>query len=722
MQLTGRNTAAQADMSFTENRELSWLKFNERVLSEASDPSVPLLERYKFISIFTSNLDEFFMIRVGSLYDLSLVDEAHTDNKSGMTAKEQIAEVLRRCVPLYGERDRCLAALEAELRLRDIFRLDFAELESTEKKYIYERFRSFILPVLSPLIVDTHHPFPHLENKSLNIVALLKSKDDIRLGIINVPKSLPRLFFLPGENIRYILLEDIILEYCEKIFEKHTVLNKSVASITRNADINPDDEALDFEEDFRIHMKKLLKRRSRLAAVRLEIQGGADAAVTDYLCSKLHIGRDNVFECSAPLDLSYYFLLEEKIPPIMKRMLFYPPFDPQYPAGLRKMEGVIKQAAQKDILLSYPYESMEPLLRLVREAASDPEVISIKITLYRIDKTSRFAEFLISAAENGKDVTVVMELRARFDEQNNINWAERLEEAGCKVIYGFEGFKVHSKICLITCYAKNKLRHITHLGTGNYNEKTAKLYTDLALITANEEIGNDAVAFFKNIAISNADGQYGQLLVAPSSLKRSLIALINGEIDKAEDGRAAEIVFKLNSLSDRDIIDKLAQASCAGVHIELIVRGICCILPGVPGKTENIRVTSIVGRFLEHYRVYCFGGGGDARMYLSSADIMTRNTERRIEIAFPVLDGDIKARIRDMLETQLADSTKAWALDASGMYSKKIPSGNRHINSHEYFMEEAVRKAEATAAQDMLFFKKMSAFFAKLYDKAVSVR
>lgn len=716
MQLTGRNTAVQADMNFTENRELSWLKFNERVLSEASDPSVPLLERYKFISIFTSNLDEFFMIRVGSLYDLSLVDEAHTDNKSGMTAKEQIAEVLRRCVPLYGERDRCLAALEAELRLRDIFRLDFAELESTEKKYIYERFRSFILPVLSPLIVDTHHPFPHLENKSLNIVALLKSKDDIRLGIINVPKSLPRLFFLPGGNIRYILLEDIILEYCERIFEKHTVLNKSVASITRNADINPDDEALDFEEDFRIHMKKLLKRRSRLAAVRLEIQGGADAAVTDYLCAKLHIGRDNVFECSAPLDLSYYFLLEEKIPPIMKRMLLYTPFEPQYPAGLRKTEGIIKRVAQKDILLSYPYESMEPLLRLVREAASDPEVISIKITLYRIDKTSRFAEFLISAAENGKDVTVVMELRARFDEQNNINWAERLEEAGCKVIYGFEGFKVHSKICLITCYAKNKLRHITHLGTGNYNEKTAKLYTDLALITANEEIGNDAVAFFKNIAISNADGQYGQLLVAPSSLKRSLIALINGEIDKAEDGRAAEIVFKLNSLSDRNIIDKLAQASCAGVHIELIVRGICCILPGVPGKTENIRVTSIVGRFLEHYRVYCFGSGSEARMYLSSADIMTRNTERRIEIAFPVLDGDIKARIRDMLETQLADNTKAWALGASGMYSKKIPNGNRRINSHEYFMDEAMKKAETNTVQTTLFFKKLGAFFGRLRD------
>lgn len=677
------------DISFTQNRELSWLKFNERVLEESKDLTVPLFERLKFVSIFTSNLDEFFMIRVGSLHDLSLLPEKHIDNKSGMTPQEQLKAVFSAVAPLYQKKDQAFLEAEQQLRQYDVTRLHFRELGLQDRKLIHNRFKSDILPMLSPQVIDFHHPFPHLENKSLYVVMLLKNKGELRFGIIPIPKFIPRVQFLPGGGIRYMLTEDIVSEYAHDVFERYSIAEKSVVSVTRNADINPDDEAYDFEEDFRLHMKKILKKRARLAAVRLEVQSCEAEGAVNYLADKLSIEQRQVYLSRSPLDLSYVSLIEEKLPADLRRLLTYSPFEPQTPADVDPAESILRQVMRNDLLLCYPYHGMDTFLRLIKEASADPAVISVKITLYRIDKKSRLAEYLIAAAENGKDVTIIMELRARFDEQNNIEWAERLEEAGCKVIYGFEGFKVHAKLCLITRHEKHRFQYITQVGTGNFNEKTARLYADYALLTADEEIGSDANAFFKNMLISSSGGGYGRLLVAPEDLKRPLLALIDGEIDKYRGGKPAGILLKLNSLTDRDILDKLSEASCAGVPVQLIVRGICCLRPGIPGKTENVRVLSIIGRYLEHTRVYCFGAGNEVRMYISSADLMTRNTERRIEIAGPILDGELRSRILNMLTVQLSDRRKAWEMEPDGNYHKLTPQGERAVNSQEYMMEWA---------------------------------
>lgn len=701
------------DTSFTINRELSWLKFNERVLLVADDKTVPLLERLKFVSIFTSNLDEFFMIRVGSLYDLSIIDEAHIDSKSGMSVKEQLKEIFKALPPLYKKKDALFTTLEHQLINDGIVRVDFRDFDNDDKKFIDSYFERVIFPVLSPQIIDAHHPFPHIENKSLNIAVILKAKDDAKFGIIPVPKMLERIVFLKNGLARYVLVEDIILKYAEKIFEMYSVEEKAVISVTRNADINPDDETYDFEEDFRHHMKKILKKRSRLSAVRLEVADGCSKALTSYLSSKLSIDKTQIFHSESPLEMSYVFALEDQLPAAQKRAVTYTPFVPQPPIGINPNESMIKQAQLKDILLSYPYESMEPFLRLVKEAAADPSVISIKITLYRLDKKSRLAKYLIDAAENNKDVTVIMELRARFDEQNNIEWAERLEEAGCKVIYGFKGYKVHSKVCLITRHEKNKLQYITQIGTGNYNEKTAKLYADFSLITASDAIGKDANNFFKNMLISNLEGSYNHLLIAPTWLKTAILTLIDVEIEKAQKGLACGIIMKMNSLTDRDTLDKLSEASCAGVKVSLIIRGICCIIPGIPCKTDNITVTSIIGRFLEHARVYCFGSGTDMKMYIASADLMTRNTERRIEVACPVADKNIKNIILSILQIELSENVKAWTLASDGNYTMNADQGGVHLNCQDFFMTEAMKAAEQVVPQ-----KRRTQWFAPLMDLA----
>ena len=676
------------DTSFTANRELSWLKFNERVLQIANDLSIPLLERFKFVAIFVSNLDEFFMIRVGSLFDLSLINEKHIDNKTGLTVKEQLRKIFRVMPSLCKKKDAAFALLEAELKYFGIDRTDYRGLDAGERKYIDTFFESVILPVLSPQVIDAHHPFPHIENKSLNVAVTLKSKEADKFGIIPVPKMLPRMVFLKNGLACYILTEDIILANAEKIFEMYDVKDKAVISVTRNADIKPDDEMYDFEEDFRHHMKRILKKRARLSAVRLELTAGSSKELITYLAAKLNIMKSQVFQSAAPLELSYIYSLESRLPAPTKRAVTYVPYVPQYPADFNNKERITKQVMARDILLNYPYESMEPFLQLVRESAADPAVISIKITLYRLDIKSRLAQYLIDAAENLKDVTVIMELRARFDEQNNIEWAERLEEAGCKVIYGFKDYKVHSKVCLITRHERNKLQYITQIGTGNYNEKTSKLYADFSLITADRDIGRDANEFFKNMLISNLEGRYTRLLVAPYWLKPTIVSLIDDEIEKASRGRPAGIIMKMNSLTDRDILDKLSEASNAGVKVELIIRGICCLIPGVAGKTENITVTSIIGRFLEHSRVYCFGVGDDLKMYISSADLMTRNTERRIEVACPVLDGQIKNRILSILKMQLSGNVKAWVLGPDGEYTQKVYDG-KQISCQEFFMKKA---------------------------------
>lgn len=675
-----------ASLSFKQNRELSWLKFNERVLEEAEDKTVPLWERLKFLAIFTSNLDEFFMIRVGSLFDMSLFNPTQIDNKSGMTAKEQIHKIYKQVDQLNDKRDQLFYEIESQLRLNGIFSLDFNELETDEKKYIDTYYQDIISPILSPQIVDPLHPFPHLYNKVIHISALLKNKGEIILGIIPIPTNLPEIVFLPGADIRYICTEKIIYEYIDKVFGMYELVEKTYFCVTRNADISPDDEAYDVNLDFRFKMKKLLGKRKRLAVVRLEVYNYLSHYYKQYLCDKFSITKSQIFKTKAPMKMGYAFSLFEKFTGTQANRLAYSHFSNIYPSRFLSNESIIKQMSKRDDLLFYPYESLKPFLQMIKEAATDSSVISIKITIYRLARKANLVDYICSAAENGKDVTILIELRARFDEQNNIDWSERLEEAGCKIIYGFEGYKVHSKVCLITRKEKGKIKYITQFGTGNYNEKTAELYTDFSLITHDEEIGKDAAEFFKNMAIGNLDGNYKYLMVAPLGLKSKIIQLIDEQIMLNENGR---IILKINSITDIDIIDKLAEASCAGVKINMIVRGICCILPNIPGKTENITVTSIVGRFLEHSRIYCFGTKDEQKIFISSADMMTRNLERRVEVACPIFDPEIKIKINNIIETMLYDNEKLRFMDSKGIYHKKQENKIR-INSQEIFMRETI--------------------------------
>jgi len=530
-----------------------------------------------------------------------------------------------------------------------------------------------------------NHPFPHLLNNKIYVIANLSTKDKSMMGIVPVPQFISDILFLPGHDIRYIRMEKVIMEYLELIFEQYEITQRNYLCVTRNADISPDDKSFDEDEDFRERMQQTLHKRRKLAAVRMEVAFPLTKEMESYLCEKLQLAPKQIFRTKVPMKLEYIYSIINKIPESMKRSLVEPPFSPQ-PSKHVQEGSIIRQLKRKDIMLSYPYESMEPFLRLVKEASVDPNVMTIKITIYRLAKKTRLVEYLCAAAENGKEVTVLIELRARFDEQNNIDWSERLEEAGCRVIYGFEGYKVHSKVCQITYRNRGEIQYITQIGTGNYNEKTAALYTDVSLMTANKEIGEDASNFFKNMSIGNLDGQYNHLLVSPNSLKRSVLELIDREIAKGEDGR---IIMKMNSVTDMDFIQKIAEASQAGVKIDLLVRGICCILPGVEGVTENLSVTSIVGRYLEHARIFSFGYGKEQKIYIGSADMMTRNTEKRVEVACPIIEESIKERINHMLEVMLSDNTKARTMQSDGSYVKKRQRGEEII-SQEIFMREAM--------------------------------
>lgn len=685
------------EQGYTQNRELSWLQFNARVLAEAEDENVPLLERFKFLAIFTSNLDEFFMIRVGSLCDMAAVDKGHTDSKSGLTAKEQLHLIYKAVEPLYARRDAAFSDADSKLSAIGLRRLTMDSLALDEQKYIKRYFKDIIAPVLSPQIVDSHHPFPHLEGKVLHIAALLSHKKTERLGLLPVPASLPPVVFLPETPSRYIPTEDILLAYADHVFEMYDVLEKTVLCVTRNADIQVDDETFGVEGgDFRKKMEKLLRQRRRMAVVRVEINRPVSDHFKEHFRSRFEVSDAQIFlSRTAPLKLGYAFSLGEHLPEKKRAFLSDAPFTPQQPAMLSAGQSLLKAALQRDILLSYPYESMEPFLQMIREAANDPAVLAIRITIYRLASKAKLVEYLCAAAENGKDVTALIELRARFDEQNNIDWSERMEEAGCKIIYGFEDYKVHSKICLITRRERGAVRHITQVGTGNYNEKTAKQYTDVSLITADERIGQDAGAFFNNMALSNLSGRYSRLFVAPTSLKNNILALMDEQIAKGKDGY---ILLKFNSLTDIDVIAKLQEASCAGVTVEMIVRGICCLLPGVPGHTENITVTSIVGRFLEHSRIYVFGRGDEEKMYISSADLMTRNTERRVEIACPIDDPAVRARLHDILYAMQHDTVKARVLQPDGTYCKK-PAVQDPICAQDLLMQQAIENAHKQAAQ-----------------------
>ncbi len=678
---------------YTQNRELSWLAFNERVLAEAADESVPLLERLKFASIFTSNLDEFFMIRVGSLFDLMGVEPGRRDSRSGMTPEEQLHAIYDAVRPLYREREAVCLGLERLLRRYDICRLEWKELSGSEKKYCQRYFHSEVEPIISPQIVDTHHPFPHLKNNVLHIGAWVKYRSRDVFGVIPMPEALPGVLFLPcDEGLRYIHMEELLLHHAGDIFANYDVRAKCVFRVTRNADINPEDEAFDMDEndDFRKKMRKALRQRTRLAPVRLELSERISGDFLEYLKKRLPVTDEQVFFTSAPLRLDYAFSLAGKLAdPELRRALTYPEFKPCRNAQIRTGESMIRQISRSDKLLSFPFESMSPFLTLLKEASEDPDVISIKITIYRLARKAKLVEYLCAAAENGKDVTVFIELRARFDEQNNIDWSERLEDAGCNVFYGFESYKIHSKICLITRRERGEIRYITQVGTGNYNEKTAEQYTDVSLLTANRDIGQDAVEFFKNMSIGELDGEYRHLLVSPYSLKREVLRLMDGEIAKGSAGRMR---FKINSLTDMDIIERLRKASRAGVRIDMVVRGICCILPGIPGETENIHIVSIVGRFLEHSRIYCFGEGEDERMYISSADFMTRNTQRRVETACPIYDSAVRAKLNGIMDLCLMDNVKARELHADGSYSP-VHGGEERFDAQQLQMERAIDAA-----------------------------
>lgn len=679
------------DTSYTQNRELSWLRFDDRVLEEAIDENVPLYERLKFIAIYASNLDEFYRVRVGSLYEMASVDTNGFDNKSFMTPSQQLDKIFVATKQLNQKADKIFATVEKQLKTYGIERKKVKSLNQKDKTYVKTYFDNQISPFLSPQIINVRHPFPHLLNKALYVGIILTRKKKKVFGIIPVPSNLPKIVYIPNKSkIRYVMTEDIIATYADKIFDGYEVENTAILSVTRSADISLDDERLDLGEDFLEHAREVLLKRQRLAPVRLEIEGNIDSTMMKYATEQFKITSKQIFIYKSPINKSYIFSLGSKFNEEQKNSLMYPPFEPSHICCVPENVSVMDYVANNDVMLQYPYQSFDIFLKFIKEAVTDEKVFAIKITLYRVGShRAQLMNYLSMAAKMGKDVTVLMELRARFDEENNINWAEFLQDAGCKVIYGMEGYKVHSKICLVMKQDKTGIKYFTQIGTGNYNASTSSLYTDISLITSNEDIGKDAVEFFQNMGIDNLYGEYKNLLVAPVSLKNTLLDLIKEEIEKAKAGEETSIFLKMNSLTDRQLIDALKEASQAGVKIKMIIRGICCILPGIEGKTDNIEVISVVGRFLEHSRIFCFGTGENMKMYIASADWMTRNTENRVEIAAPIYDQKIKNSIYDTLRIMWKNNLKARILCSDGTYKKpEIKEGDELIDCQNYLRHE----------------------------------
>ena len=734
---------------YMQNRELSWLTFNERVLDQGADETVPLLERLNFVSIFWSNLQEFFMVRVGSLTDLSLVKKHIVDSKSGMTPSEQLDAIYARCHELYPIQERTFEEVRRLLGERGVRHLRPNELDDEQRAWLAAYVHDNVMPFLSPQIINARHPFPHLENGALYVVVRLndeaerqrkkeaaKAKADkdgkadkaavkeakkaknlgaegVTLGLVPMPRQCERVIALPGKGkeLAFVLLEHAIEMVAAEIFSMYTVKHTNVICVTRNADLDATEGSDEADEDYREHMKRILKKRSRLAPVRLESERPLSTTLEKLLLARLNLRPHQVFSTSVPLDLGYTFALASRLPAKERAALTNPPFSPQWPACLDRNRSLIEQVTERETLLSYPYESMDPFVQLLREAANDPAVISIKITLYRLASQSHLAEALIAAAENGKEVTALFELRARFDESNNIEWSQRFEQAGCNVIYGFRDFKVHSKICCITRQTDQGLQHITQLGTGNYNEKTAKLYTDLSFITTDETFGRDATEFFRNMGLENTSDNYDIMWVAPLQIKPMILAGIDAQIERKKAGEPCGLFFKTNSITDKDVIEKIVEASQAGVNVTLFVRGISCIVPGLEGYTEHVRVVSIVGRLLEHSRIYGFGPRDNMKVYLSSADLMTRNMDKRIEIAWPVLDSELREQILGYLDVSLSDTAKLRELMPDGSYTplgafaKEDADGETVLfESQEFFIKRAQQRrleaAEDEAARD----------------------
>ncbi len=677
---------------YLENRELSWLKFNERVLEEAADSSVPLCERMSFLSIFQSNLDEFFMVRVGSLHDQMLVDKNARDNKTGMTSKEQLSAIFESARILCEQKDLVYRKYMELLKEKGVEFVSFANMLPEDHVYLENYFKTSLMPLLSPQVIGKKQPFPFLKNKEIYAVVVLGGKGSDKLGIIPCSNEVfDRLVSVPSAKYRYILVEELILHFLPMVFERYTVKSKSLIRIIRNADIDVDEAFYDEDLDYRDSMEKLIRMRRKLCPVKLEHSRVLDVTIIENLRKELGISPEQVYYSEAPLELSFFSRIQDSLRD--KRELFFEKRVPQQPACIRNDLPMIEQIEQRDRFLSFPYESMKPFLRLLKEAGEDDRVVSIRMTLYRVAKNSQIVEALIDAAENGKEVVVLVELRARFDEENNIEWSRRLEEAGCRIIYGIDHIKVHSKLCQITYKTENGIRHITQIGTGNYNEKTAKLYTDLSLMTADAKIGEEAAEVFHALCLEQLVESSQYLLVAPKCLQNKVLAMIDGEIDKAKAGKEGYVGAKMNALTDKVIIDKLVEASQAGVKIDLIIRGICCLVPGIKGYTENIRVISIVGRYLEHSRIYIFGKGKEAAVYIASADFMTRNTTKRVEVAAPIWDEAIKERLLGMFNLILRDNVKAREMKPDGNYAR-VKSSDIQLNSQEYFFSLSYQQAE----------------------------
>ena len=680
------------------NRELSWLQFNERVLDEAGNESVPLAERLTFASIYQSNLDEFFMVRVGTLMVQMHSDEKIRENKTGMTSEEQVDAILEHTVELEQKKARIYEQLMGELEPQGIRIINFNKLSKKEGALLETYFDQNIAPFLMPMIIGKQQPFPFLNNKELYALVLLNTKGGkTKTGIVPCTNSVfKRLIEIPSRPGNFMLCEELILHFVSKLYPTYTVKEKSIMRVTRNADID-DIEVYDEDMDYRNVMERLIKQKTRLSPVRLELSRQINNKKKKELAKFLGVHTNHIIQVGTPLDLSFVFQLQGYLRD--RTELFYDRRTPQMTPALNLKESILDQVAKKDVLLSYPFESIKPFLRMLHEAAEDEQVVSIKMTLYRVAERSKIIDTLIEAAENGKEVIVLVELRARFDEANNIEMSRRLEDAGCHIIYGLGKYKVHSKLCQIIRNTENGLQYITQIGTGNYNEKTSRLYTDLSLLTGNQEIGAEAAKVFRALMLGETVEETKHLLVAPHCLQNKVLAMMDAEMTKAKQGLPAYIGIKINSLTDKDIIDKLIEASKAGVKIELIVRGICCLVPGVEGKTDNITVISVVGRYLEHSRIYRFGVGEQEKLYIASADFMTRNTLKRVEVAAPIYDPDVKNRIRHIFDTIMADDEKGKMQTRDRKYIDRM-LGTEKLNSQEVFYDEAYAAAKATDSQD----------------------
>ncbi len=676
------------DDSIYINRELSWLGFNERVLEEAEDEAVPLLERLKFVSIFGSNLDEFFMVRIGSLYDQSVFRPDETENKCDMTAGEQIHAVCQTLPPLLKRKDKCFKSIMKALGAAGVKKINFTKISDANEAMLRKYFMSEILPFLSPQLIDNHHPFPFLKNKELYVAVHMESKSEaLKLGIVPIDAQFERIYFInTNRGTYFVLIEELIYHFASDIFTKYTFIDKWLFRVTRNADIDANEALYDQDMDWRDIMQELIKKRRRLAAVRLQVNKPLSESVVKYFCKNLKLHKQQIFTEQSPFDVSFAFVLAQKFAKT-KPALLYDTLTSVYPKTIDKSVPVMEQAKRRDLLLAYPYHSIKPFIHLLEEAANDPDVTSIKITLYRVAKNSQILSALLTAVENGKDVTAVLELRARFDEQNNIDWSKQLESAGCNILYGLDDYKVHSKLLLITRRENGRPSFITQIGTGNYNEKTAEQYTDLCIITADQQIGAEAFQVFNSLMLGQTVEKTEKLLVAPNCLSNRILALIDGQIERAKQGKDAQIKIKCNSITDKGIIDKLLDASKAGVKIKLFVRGICCFRAGVAGESENITVKSIVGRYLEHSRIYLFGPDDDCEIYISSADFMTRNTHRRVEVAAPVQSEENKKTLIRMLSVIDRDNVKARIMQPDGQYVRFAGDADVHLDSQRYFFE-----------------------------------